>query len=131
MLLFIIATLPPIDFAAHDIRMLQTYSLDEAAFASQIRELLETKTLEVKGFTYGALYPYVGVILATLYSLVAPVTDSAVVIILRIISIVAGLITAGCTFLIARDLYGTRTGQISVALVLWCGPSQGLKTIVR
>ena len=118
LLLFITAAIPPIDFAARDARMLQTYSLDEAAFVSQVHELFDAGTLEVKGFTYGALYPYLGIALASICSLVTPITDWVIIVILRIISIGAALVTAGYTFLIARNLYDLRTGHLAMAFVL-------------
>ena len=68
LLLFAIATLPPIAFGARDIRRLQTFSLDEAAFASQVREMIDSGSLAVDGFTYGDLPVYRGPARVALWS---------------------------------------------------------------
>ena len=70
------------------------------------------------GFTYGALYPYAGVLLTSLCGFVSPVSDSTIIIILRTISLVAALITGACTFLIARNLYGDLAGLIASTILL-------------
>ena len=118
LLLFVIATLPPIDFGARDIRMLQTFSLDEAAFASQVREMIDSGSLAVDGFTYGSIYPYTGALLGWLYGLLFDLTDTAIIVLLRSISIGAAIVFAGATFLTARNLYDEQTGLIASAFVL-------------
>lgn len=99
---FGVAVYPTLDFAADDLRLLQTYSLDEAAFATQVREMVDTGSLAVDGFTYGSLYSYLGVLLASLWGLFFEVTDTAIISILRLISLAAALVTAVVTTRLCR-----------------------------
>jgi tetratricopeptide (TPR) repeat protein len=117
-LLFVAAIYPALDFAAYDIRMLQTFSLDEAAFANQVREMIDARTLEVDGFTYGSLYPYLGVLFASIWGLLFDITDTSIIVILRLISIGAALITAAVIYRTARVLYDEHVAWFAAALVL-------------
>ena len=118
LLLFTIAAIPAIDFAAHEIRMLQTFSLDEAAFATQVREILVSQSLAVDGFIYGSVYPYLGALISTLYGLLFEVTDTTVIIVLRLISISATLVTAVVAGAMAKRHYSQEVGITSAALTL-------------
>jgi len=117
-LAFVLTTLPGIDFAAHDIRMLQTFSLDEAAFASQVREMADSGSLAVDGFIYGSLYSYLGLLLVTLWGAVAEVTDTTIILALRLISILAALVTAYFAFRTAEAIYNEEAGIGAAALAL-------------
>jgi tetratricopeptide (TPR) repeat protein len=118
LLLYFAATIPGIDFAALDLRMLQTFSLDEAAFATQVRKMVDTGSLAVDGFTYGALYPYLGYFLSSIYGIFASVTDTAIIVILRLTSVVAAIGTAVYVYRTAHRVSGQNISEWTPALLL-------------
>ena len=65
-----------------------------------------------------AIYPYTRALLGWLYGLLFDLTDTAIIVLLRSISIGAALVFAGATFLTARSLYDEQTGLIASAFVL-------------
>lgn len=117
-LLFALAVYPTLDFAAHDIRMLQTFSLDEAAFANQVREMVDSGSFAVDGFTYGAIYPSLGYLIVSLWGLFAEPTDTAIIITLRLISLLAAIGTALVTYRIAQSISRDRETVLIPAILL-------------
>ena len=115
---FLLAVFPGVDFAAHDIRMLQTFSLDEAAFATQVRGMIDSGSLAVAGFIYGALSPYLGALFVSVWGLFAEMTDESVILALRMISLLAALTTAVFTYKTAKTLYNEDAALGAAALTL-------------
>tara|TARA_A100001037_G_scaffold255144_1_gene240591 strand:- start:982 stop:3081 length:2100 start_codon:yes stop_codon:yes gene_type:complete len=116
--IFVVAAIPALDFASHDIRMLQTFSLDEAAFANQVREMVDTGSLAVDGFTYGAIYPYLGVFLVSLYGLLFDITDTSIIVVLRLINLFAAVVTGVVAQRLVREVYANDGGQMATAVIL-------------
>lgn len=117
-LLFVFVALPTIDYRAVDIRMLQTASLDEAAFATQVKEMLTSGSLALDEFVYGSLYPYVGVAVSSIYGILFDLSDHAIIIILRLIGVGSAITVALYTYRIGQLLFGLRGGNLSAAVVL-------------
>lgn len=119
---------PHLGRGAQDLRMLGVTSLDEAAFAGLVKRMLTEGSLDPAAFTYGALYPYVGLSIVAAKGLIAPVSDTDIILALRLVSLLAGVASLLLTYRIGRDVYHPSAGAMASVLLAssplflkWCG----------
>ena len=117
LLLFTVFAWPALDHGAHDARMLQVISLDEAGFLKVVRTLHETGDLSIGHYTYPALYPYLALVLVKVQAMVGAVSDSAMIGSLRLICLAAALLTLVLTYRLGTTLFDRETGVIAAALL--------------
>lgn len=117
LLLFTAFAWPTLDNGAHDARMLQVISLDEAGFLNVVRTLHDTGDLSIGHYTYPALYPYLTLVLVKVQAMVGSVSDAAIIGSLRFVCLAAGLLTLVLTYRLGATLFNPETGATAAALL--------------
>jgi len=116
-LLHFALSLPVLVVGAEDIRMVDVFSADESLAASAVQYLLRNQTLELLHYSYGGLFYYLPLALLSLAELFTPISEQAVVLVMRSVCAGSGLLCLWATWGLTRRLFGSAAGILAALLL--------------
>jgi tetratricopeptide (TPR) repeat protein len=111
-------TIPLLPVGTDDIRMANVFSIDESDIAAEIWNLYVVGLERKPAFKYGGLFYYIPVMMLHVWSVFAPVSEHALLLVLRLFCSISG---AGCLWLvyrIGREMFDEKVGVIATFLLL-------------
>ena len=112
---------PLLGRASENLRLVQAFSADEASVARPVAEAIAMRTINLSLLTYMPRYPHLylntALLPLTLASYFFPISERAIIIALRFISLCSAIGCVAVVFLLAQRFFGRTTAWLSGCLM--------------